>query len=438
MSIRILIITGFCALAIQSNAQPVLTAREAVEMALEHNYGIKVARNTVDIAENNKNILNTGYLPTLTGTAGATVNSDNTEAVFSNGDQTNLRGAQSSRYNSALSLNYTLFDGLGRMYNYRRLKEQYHLSELEARETIENTILQIFTVYYSIAQLTENRASFEQVMAISRERLLRTEYQFEYGQNTKLGALNAKVDLNNDSVNLINNQQQLIAARRDLNVLLGNQLDDTFDVGTDINFLLQADRSNLLSKTKANNVSLLQAEQNISINEFNIKTSKARYLPSVDLTGTYGWNKNNNNAAAFVAVSTTTGLSGAVNLTWNLFDGGSTITQVRNARINLETQKLQRAQIILDVERNFNNAWDDYKNKLRIFYVQEDNIKTAQNNFDRTEEQFKLGQVTSIEFRQAQLNLLNAQLSRNQAKYNAKLAELTMLQLSGELLNVDF
>ena len=43
------------------------------------------------------------------------------------------------------------------------------------------------------------------------------------------------------------------------------------------------------------------------------------------------------------------------------------------------------------------------------------NIKTAKNNFGRTQEKFKLGQVTSIEFRLAQLNLLTAELSKNQA-----------------------
>jgi outer membrane protein TolC len=73
-----------------------------------------------------------------------------------------------------------------------------------------------------------------------------------------------------------------------------------------------------------------------------------------------------------------------------------------------------------------------------IFQVQESNIKTSQNNFERTQEKFKIGQATSIEFRQAQLNLRNIELSRNRAKYEAKLAELTVLQLSGELLNIDF
>ena len=101
-------------------------------------------------------------------------------------------------------------------------------------------------------------------------------------------------------------------------------------------------------------------------------------------------------------------------------------------------QQLQKENILLSIERDFNNAWDDYMNKLDIYNIQDKNIVTAQNNFDRTQEKFKIGQVNSIEFRQAQINLLNAELSRSQAKYDAKLAELTLLQISGELLNVQF
>ena len=46
--------------------------------------------------------------------------------------------------------------------------------------------------------------------------------------------------------------------------------------------------------------------------------------------------------------------------------------------------------------------------------------------------------LNAIEFRQAQLNLLNAETSSNAAKYNAKLAEYALMQLSGQLLNTDF
>jgi outer membrane protein TolC len=374
----------------------------------------------------------------VTGNAGATFNLDNTEAEFSNGNTTVLNGAESSRYNATVNLNYVLFDGLGRLYNYKRLKEQYQLSELQARETIENTLLQLFSVYYSVAQLSENTDAIKETFEISKERLVRSEYQFEYGQNTKLDVLNAEVDINNDSINIVNTEQQLINAKRDLNVILGNKLTQEFTVDTNISFLFQLDKEDLWNKTQANNVSLLQANKNIDISTLDVKSNRSQYLPTVGLTGSYGWNRNNNNAASFVAVSTNTGLSGGINLTWNLFDGGSTITRVKNAKIALENQQLQKEQILIDLERNFNNAWDDYQNKVLIYQLQEENIKTAQNNFNRTKEKFKIGQVNSIEFRQAQLNLLNAELSRNQAKYNAKLAELVVLQLSGDLLNVKF
>ena len=424
---------------ISLQAQDVLTTDEAVKLALDYNYGIKIATNTVEIADNNQGVLNTGYLPTLTGLAGGTIDLQDSEGQRTEGDPVIANGIETRRYNASLNLNYTLFDGLGRLYNYRRLKEEFQLSELEARETIETTIIQLYSIYYTIAQLSENTDALEQTIAISKNRLTRSGYQFDYGQATKLEVLNAEVDINNDSINIINIRQELKNTKRDLNVVMGNSYAEDFNVNTDVSFLLQLSKEELLTKTKANNVLILQTERNINISQFDIKTNRAQFLPTVGLVGSYGWNETTtDNPLAFTIQSTASGVSGGLNLTWNLFDGGSTLTRVRNAKINLESQKLQKEQLLIDVERNFNNAWDDYQNKLVVFQVQEDNIKTAQNNFDRTEEKFKIGQVNSIEFRQAQLNLLNAELSRNQAKYTAKLSELEVLQISGELLNIQF
>lgn len=440
MSFKYVIQCCLLFLFIKVGGQTVLSSQEAVELALEHNYGIKIAKNSVEIAENNADILNAGFLPRVSGSAGAIYNRENIEAEYS--DPTRppyvLNGAENSRYNASVNLNYTLFDGLGRQYNYKILKEEKQLSELDARETIENTVLQLFTVYYNVAQLSENKRALQQTLNISKERFTRAEYQFDYGQNTKLGVLNAQVDINNDSIIVINANQQLKNSKRDLNVVLGNALTNTFEVDTLITFVLQLDKTELMEKVKANNVTLLQLEKNLIISEYSLKTWKSDYLPTVGLTGSYGWNKNNNNASSFLAVSTSTGLSGGINLSWNLFDGGSTVTRVKNAKIDLENQQLQKEQIIINIERDFNNAWDDYQNKLTIYNIQEENILTSKNNFDRTQEKFRLGQVTSIEFRQAQLNLLISKLSRNQAKYDAKLAELFVLQLSGEILNVSF
>ena len=431
----IFVFMSFCMTSIA--AQKLVSVSEAIELALENNYGIKIISNNKEIAKNNAGVLNSGYLPTVTSSSGATFNRDNLEAEFANGESTALNGAKSSRYNASINLNYTLFDGLGRYYDYKRLKETYKLSELQARETIENTIAQLYVVYYNVAQVTENVAVLEKTLTISKDRITRANYQFEYGQGTMLNVLNAQVDINNDSINLINAKQQLVNTKRDLNVVLGNVISSEFRVDTTIDFKLNIDQNDLANKVKSNNVNLLQLDKNIIINTFIVKANKSGYLPSLGLTGSYGWNKGNNNAASFVAVSTNTGLSGGLSLSWNLFDGGATATRVSNAKIELENRSLEKESMVIDIERNFNNAWDDYQNKLTIFQVQENNIITSTNNFNRTQEKYKLGQATSIEFRQAQLNLINSELNRNQAKYAAKIAELTVLQLSGELLNIE-
>ncbi len=432
----IFVFMSFCMTSIA--AQKLVSVSEAIELALENNYGIKIISNNKEIAKNNAGVLNSGYLPTVTSSSGATFNRDNLEAEFANGESTALNGAKSSRYNASINLNYTLFDGLGRYYDYKRLKETYKLSELQARETIENTIAQLYVIYYNVAQVTENVTVLEKTLTISKDRITRANYQFEYGQGTMLNVLNAQVDINNDSINLINAKQLLVNTKRDLNVVLGNVISSEFRVDTTIDFKLNVDQNDLANKVKSNNVNLLQLDKNIMINTFIVKANKSGYLPSLGLTGSYGWNKGNNNAASFVAVSTNTGLSGGLSLSWNLFDGGATATRVSNAKIELENRSLEKESMLIDIERNFNNAWDDYQNKLTIFQVQENNIITSTNNFNRTQEKYKLGQANSIEFRQAQLNLINSELNRNQAKYAAKIAELTVLQLSGELLNIEF
>ena len=419
-------------------SQEKLTKIEAVKLTLENNYGIKIADNNLKIAKNNKGLLNTNYLPTLTGNAGATFNSDNTDAVFSNGTTTSLNSAKSSRYNSSVSLNYTLFDGLGRHYNYKQLVEKYNLTELQARETIELTILQLFTVYYNVAQLTENVSLLKQNLKISKDRLKRVQYQFDFGQNTKLSVLNAEVDVNNDSINFLNTNQLLLNAKHDLYVVMGKNESPEFSVETQVSFLNIQNKEELFAQLKSKNINLLQNERTIKISDFQLKANQSGYLPTIGLTSTYGWTKSNNNSASFLQKSTNLGLSNGFNLKWDLFNGGKTNTLVKNAKINYETQQYLKQQAELKIFNEFYKAWDDYHTKLFVFQTQEKNVQTNSLNFKRTEEQYQLGQVNSIEFRQAQLNLLNAQSNLNKTKYDAKNAELILLQLTGNLLNTPF
>ena len=422
----------------QGFSQEILTKKEALEITLENNFGIKIANNNAEVAKNNANILNSGFLPTIVATSGTNYRRENQDVTFQDGTNRSIAGAVTKSYNAAVSLNYTLFDGLGRKYNYQQLKESYNLTEIQARETIENTYLQLFTIYFQIARLSENTENLSEALSISKRRLERANYQYKFGQSTKLELLNAEVDVNNDSIVYITTKQQLNNAKRGLNIILGIEKEPNYDVETEVDFIKMMNFDDLLNKTIANNSLLKQNEQNIAISEFNIKINKSQYLPRLGLTSSYGWNQSDNPATSFLAGATITGLNAGLNLTWNLFDGGATKTRVTNAKIALDNQQILLEQQKTTIQNNLKNTWENYQNQLFILSAQEKNVLTSQDNFNRTEDRYKLGQVTSIEFRQAQINLLNAKTAFNNAKFDAKLIEIQLLQLSGDILNVVF
>jgi len=422
----------------QGFSQEILTKKEALEITLENNFGIKIAKNNAEVAKNNANILNSGFLPTIAATSGTNYRRENQDVTFQDGTNRSIAGAVTKSYNAAVSLNYTLFDGLGRKYNYQQLKESYNLTEIQARETIENTYLQLFTIYFQIARLSENTENLSEALSISKRRLERANYQYKFGQSTKLELLNAEVDVNNDSIVYITTKQQLNNAKRGLNIILGIEKEPNYDVETEVDFNKMMNFDDLLNKTIANNSLLKQNEQNIAISEFNIKINKSQYLPRLGLTSSYGWNQSDNPATSFLAGATITGLNAGLNLTWNLFDGGATKTRVANAKIALDNQQILLEQQKTTIQNNLKNTWENYQNQLFILSAQEKNVLTSQDNFNRTEDRYKLGQVTSIEFRQAQINLLNAKTAFNNAKFDAKLIEIQLLQLSGDILNVAF
>ena len=426
--------------------QQTISKEEALEIALEKNFGIQVSKNNLEISKNNSSLLNSGFLPTISLNGGSNFTSSNSEIAFpgqvledgSPRPNLNLDDQESQRFNGGVNLNYTLFDGLGRKFTYKRLKEQYALSELQLRETIEFTIIQLYSVYFNVAQLTESKSIFKQALEVSKERESRAESAFKYGQTNKLAVLNAQVDVTNDSISVLEITQQLDNAKRDLNLLLSQSMENKYSVSTQVDFVSEIQIEALLENAAAYNVSLLKQKQNTQINSYDVKVSQSGYLPSIGLVGSYGWNLNQSPASAFFpgTNNNTYSMSFGANLSWNLFDGGRSITRVKNAKIAVENQKILTDETQLTFERDLSNALQSYKNAKMIYSIQEKQVETGSYNFERSQAQYNLGSITAIEFRQAQINLRNAQNQWTLAKYQAKLAELRLLQLSGQLLNI--
>lgn len=418
--------------------QDLLSKKEAVQIALENNFDIKTADNNRQAAKNNANIKNSRYLPSVSASGSANFASSDTKTTLQDGTIRDANGVKTSRYNASIGLNYTLFDGFARENLYKSLKESYNLSELQARSVIETTLVNLFFGYYEVARLSENKINQEQSLAISRERLLRAKYSFDYGQNTQLDVLNAEVDYNSDSINYLTIVQQLQNEKRNLNLLLGRDIEITYKVDTLINYAAELSFTELKEKAEVNNVSILLSQSGLRNAEYNIKSTMAGSIPKIGLNASYGTSLNNLGITSFADKQSILGPGVGATLSWNIFDGGATRVRKQNARISLSNQEIAVEQAKLNVDRNISNAWNIYKTALFVLQAERTNLQTNQRNFSRTVEQNSLGQITSIEFRQAQLNLLNAKLNYNKAKYSAKIAELALFQLSGDLLNADF
>jgi len=418
-------------------AQDILSKEEAVRMALEFNYDIKVAKNDVEVARNLASTKNNGYLPTISAQAGTSYSDTRVTRDDDDGFVINNSGSV-IRMNSSVNMNYTIFDGMQRKYTYERAKHDALFTELQSRAITEGAIVQLIVAYHEVARLTENEIIQRQILDFSKRRLLRAQYSFDYGQATQLDVLNAEVDVNTDSVNYLTIVQQLGNSKRDLNLLLGRDVNSQFEVDTIVTYSQNIDIQELREEIHTNNVNILQIDQQITSSEYDVGISKSGWVPRLGANASYSWGKSDFEESSNFTDVTTSGPLAGLSLTWNIFDGGVTSTRVQNAKIALESQKITKERAIQQLDRNLNNAWTTYQTALFILEAQRKNLETSKHNFDRTVEQNKFGQVTSIEFRQAQVNLLNASLIYSESKYAAKNAELALLQLSGHLLDAEF
>tara|TARA_R110001592_G_scaffold307299_3_gene581044 strand:+ start:68624 stop:69919 length:1296 start_codon:yes stop_codon:yes gene_type:complete len=421
------------AFTISLQAQELLKRETAIDIVLEKHYDILVAKNSVEQAENNADILNSGYLPTLSTSGNANVSYNQGENKTVQGVST-FDPAESYNYGAAVNLNYTVFNG-SRRYNFKQLKEQRNLTELQARQVIEQTILTFSSAYFELARLEELSLSQKEAMAISADRLKRADYNYQYGQSTQLDVLNAEVDYNNDSISYMNSRQQLVNAKRNINLMLARDLETDFVVETDVKFSLATNKAELLENALERNVQIEQSQSQLSNNEWALKKSQSGWLPQLSFNAAYNYNGSDNPNGAFLVGNYSQGPQAGLTLSWNLFDGGKTSTQVKNARLAIDAQSIKQQQTEANVSRDVLNALTIYENALFVLEAQKTNLATNERNFDRSEEMYKQGQINSITFRQAQLNMLNSKNQYTTAKYQAKNAELQLKQLAGILLD---
>ncbi|MEM9679824.1 MAG: TolC family protein [Bacteroidota bacterium] len=418
------------------SSQSVLTVQDAITIAIENNYDVQIAKNDTEKSNIENGVLNSGYLPTVSVSGGVNYANETQNVTFNDGNTESVSYAITETYNASLTAEYTIFDGLERKFNVKKNTENLNLKKLQERQSIENTIISIYETYYNVAYQHQIVENLKLNIDNSMDRLERTKKKLKYGQGTKLDELNAQVDLNNDSISYASAYKDLKNAKRNLNLILGRDIRTPFTADTTVSFSASLKEGDILTQAEKNNVSSLLNQQNVLLSDLDIKINKAKYLPKLSGSASYNWNRSNNPPAiAFALNNEAYGVNLGLSLSWNVFDGGSTKTRIKTSQLDKENRMIELEKAKEELKKQILNDYEDYLNKQFTLRAEQNNVATNKLNFSRTQKQFSLGQVSAIEFRQAQINLYNALNNLAKAEYDLKLAEVNLLQLSGALVN---
>ncbi|MBE6199397.1 MAG: TolC family protein [Rikenellaceae bacterium] len=430
----ILSIISVLAFAVSADAQRVLSLKECLETGLQNNYDLLIVRNEQQIAANNATAANAGMLPTLDLSAGYSGAADNTTTYPREGESETIKGAYDQVVDVGVGLGWTIFDGFKLRTNYKKLQEMKTLGVLKTRLEVEDFVANLTAEYYNLIQQTLRLKNYRYAVALSRERLRITEARYRIGDFSRLDWLQARVDFNADSSQYMSQQELVTASRIRINELMANNdvTEKCFarDSVIDVNSALKWEE--LESNMNELNSELLIANRNTAISELELKAIKSRNYPYLNLSAGYGYTRQlygKNDPKGRGTLGPNVGLK----LGFTIFDGNRRREQ-RNARIEVENAQYTQEQLKQSLMADLATFWQAYTNNLEVINLEQQNLVAAKENYEIAMERYLLGDLPGIEMREAQKSLLDAEERILTAEYNTKLCEISLMQISGNIL----
>ncbi len=416
----------------KSQAQEILTLEEAIRTALDKNYDIKLVSNDLVIDQNNVNRANAGMLPVLDATLTNNNSLQNSSQTRATGEVTERKNARGSNLNYGLGLTWTIFDGFRMFARYDQLKELQKLGEAELQQTILARVGDVVSTYYELVNQQQQLRAYDSAIIISRLRVQTAQNRFTIGKAARLEVLNAQVDLNTDTTNLVRQQELYRNTQIRLNEILARDVNIVFAVPNELYIDNKLTLDQLTALTNQQNPALKAALLNKRVAELDLKQVKANRYPTINLNTGYNFSRSES-ALGFATLNTGRGLNYGVSASVNLFNGFLQRRNEQNSATLIDNAQLQYERINLNVKTQLATAYQTYLTSLTLVTLEEKNQKIAKQNLSITLDKYRLGSISPVEFRDAQLNYLNARVRFNNAQYLAKVAEISLKEIAGAL-----
>jgi len=419
-SILLLLLTPLFA-----QAQKTMSLDEAIMQALENNYSLKITRNDETIAGNNVTLA--PFLPTLTGTGRQSQTTNNTESSSAAADK-----SRTNLFNAGLTMNWRLFDGFGMFTDYSRQQEMLAMSSQRVKINVESLIMRVCSEYYNIIVQQNRMQSALTSLSLSKSRYENAEEKYLLGVISGLDLQQARIDLNADSSAVLTQQETVVSAYIRMTNLLNAGHEINFNINDTIILAPAIDVDSLRVLTLRFNNQLILARQGEKISEYDLQSVRADRYPTLNFSTGYNFSRNEFPWQAD-SYNQTNGLNWGFNMSWNIFTGLETNRRISNAKIEAESSRLAYLDIENEILGELYLLYNTYRNNIIVADFEAQSAEVARASLEIAMERYRLGSLSGLEFREYQNNYLNAINRRLTALYQAKISEIGLRLLAGEL-----
>jgi outer membrane protein len=416
-----------------SSFAQVLTAEEAIKLALQNNFDIQLARNSADVAANYNSVGNAGMLPQVNANGALGGSNTALNQTLADGRNTERNGVITNTANAGVQLSWTLFDGMGMFINRTRLNQLNAAGEQAYRIQVEQTLQEVLTAYYNLVRQQYVVKVNEQNLKLSDERVRLAGNRYEVGTGSKLDYLQSKVDRNNDKTLLIQLQQALETSKIQLNQLLARDVRTTFKVADSLEVDSTLSYDNLFKDVQSKNSVLKLTDLQRSVALQDLRLVRAQQMPSLNFNSGYTYNRSKT-TAGFLLLNQNNGLNFGLNASVPLFAGFNMKRQYQNAKLNLRSAELLNQKQQLEVQAQLNTVYVQYSRNKELLALQRENVVTAKLAMEVAMDKFRIGTANLLEVKNAQQNLLNAENRMIEVILQIKQSEVQLLRLSGNLV----
>lgn len=438
MKLKIFLALWFCTIA--ANAQDtvtkpkgeLLTVNRAVAIALENNYDIKLASNDLKADEQNVSWANAGLLPNLSGTFTQNNAIQNSRQTRADGTLQKLDNARNNNMQYGVNLGWTVFDGFRMFARYDQLKELEKQGQAELKLTILTRVSDVMTTYFDLVQQQQMLQALDTAIVISKQRVTTAENRFTIGKAAKLEVLNAQVDLNTDQTTYLRQKELHENTKTLLNELMARDLRERFTVADSVVIDNQLKLGDLMGLAGQQNPQIQIALINKRVAELNLKQVRSARYPQIGLNTGYIFTESEN-SLGFARENRGRGFSYGISASINIFNGFLQTRNERIAKLQINNSDILIQQQTQSINSQLMTAYQTYLTNLELVELEKRNEEIARQNLDITMEKYRIGTITTLEVRTAQLNFVNALARNSTAQFNAKISEIALRELAGNI-----